>query len=326
MICLCCGKPINDSAAPQEKNAGWHSACVKRFFGTTRLPEIDIDDALLEQLAIESTNQGLTVPGVQKKLSLHLTTGQNPRLTLVNYPTGYILKPQTEEYPALPEAEHLVMRMARATGIRTVPFAMLFTPIRGGSYAYITRRIDRVLPTGSNKSLRLLAMEDFCQLDGRLTQDKYRGSYERCAKIISHWSQRPGLDLSELFLRLAFSYAVGNSDMHLKNFSLIETAPESGQYVLSDAYDLLPVNVILPEDKEQFALSMNGKKRNLRRKDFLVFAESSGIPAKTAERLIQSVVGRLNDYIELCRDSFLPDDMKVRLEAFMTERTDKLVR
>ena len=324
MICLCCGKPINDSAAPQEKDAGWHHSCVKRFFGTTRLPEIDVSDALLEQLAIESTNQGLTVPGVQKKLSLHLTTGQTPRLTLVNYPTGFILKPQTEEYPALPEAEHLVMRMARATGIRTVPFAMLRTLIHGGSYAYITRRIDRIFPTGSSKNLRLLAMEDFCQLDGRLTQDKYRGSYERCARIISRWSQRPGLDLSELFLRLVFSYVVGNSDMHLKNFSLIETAPESGQYVLSDAYDLLPVSVILPEDKDQFALSMNGKKRNLRRKDFLVFAESGGIPTKTAERLIQSVIGRLNDYIELCRASFMPDDMKARLETLMVERTDNL--
>ena len=321
MICLYCGKPINNSATLQDKDTGWHHSCVKRFFGTTQLPEIDINDALLEQLAIESTNQGLTVPGVQKKLSLHLTTGQNPRLTLVNYPTGYILKPQTEEYPALPEAEHLVMRMAQATGIRTVPFAMLRTPIHGGSYAYITRRIDRVLPGAKNIALQMLAMEDFCQLDGRLTQDKYRGSYERCARIILRWSQRPGLDLSELFLRLVFSYVVGNSDMHLKNFSLIETAPESGQYVLSDAYDLLPVNIILPEDKDQFALSMNGKKRNLRRKDFLVFAESSGIPTKTADKLIKNVIGKLDDYIELCQASFMPDDMKARLEGLMRERT-----
>ena len=87
MICLCCGKPILEDATSVEKETGWHRACVKRFFGTSRLPEIDIDDALLEQLAVESTNQGLTVPGIQKKLSLHLTTGREPRLTLVNYPT-----------------------------------------------------------------------------------------------------------------------------------------------------------------------------------------------------------------------------------------------
>ena len=320
MICLCCGKPIRDEASQIEKAAGWHNGCVRKFFGTSHLPDIEISDAMLERLAIESTSQGMTVPGVQKKLSLHLTAGPDPRLTSVNYPTGYILKPQTDEYPALPEAEHLVMRMAQETGIRTVPFALLRTPMRGGSYAYITRRVDRVLPKGKNSAVKMLAMEDFCQLDGRLTQDKYRGSYERCARIIGRWSQRPGLDMSELFLRLVFSYAVGNSDMHLKNFSLIETAPESGQYSLSDAYDLLPVNVILPEDQDQFALTMNGKKRNLRRNDFMVYAENCGISTKTADRLIQSVTGRQKKYIELCRASFLPADMKEKIEALVAER------
>ena len=97
-------------------------------------------------------------------------------------------------------------------------------------------------------------------------------------------------------------------------------------YVLSDAYDLLPVNVILPEDKEQFALTMNGKKRNLCRKDFMLYAQNCGITEKTADRLIQSVVDRLNGYIELCRASLLPGDMKEKLEALMIERCDILSR
>lgn len=108
--------------------------------------------------------------------------------------------------------------------------------------------------------MQMLAMEDFCQLDLRLTQDKYKGSYERCAKIIERYSSRKGLDITELYLRLVFSFLVGNSDMHLKNFSLIETEEGSRKYVLSPAYDLLPVNVIMPEDKEQFALAINGKR------------------------------------------------------------------
>lgn len=105
----------------------------------------------------------------------------------------------------------------------------------------------------------MLAMEDFCQLDLRLTQDKYKGSYERCAKIIEKYSSTKGLDRAEMFMRLVFSFMVGNSDMHLKNFSLIESEGGSGEYHLSPAYDLLPVNVVMPEDKEQFALTMNGK-------------------------------------------------------------------
>lgn len=133
----------------------------------------------------------------------------------------------------------------------------------------------------------MLAMEDFCQLDLRLTQDKYKGSYERCAKVIERYSSRVGFDMTELFMRLVFSFVTGNSDMHLKNFSLIETAEKSGEYVLSPAYDLLPVNVILPADIEQTALTLNGKKRNIRRKDFYSFAYKCGIPKNSAENMIK---------------------------------------
>ena len=99
----------------------------------------------------------------------------------------------------------------------------------------LTALIDRKI---SKDNVQLIAMEDFCQLDLRLTQDKYKGSYERCAKIVDKYSSRQGLDMTELYLRIVFSYVVGNSDMHLKNFSLIETEEGSGEYILSPAYDL----------------------------------------------------------------------------------------
>lgn len=175
-------------------------------------------------------------------------------MTLVDYPTGYILKPQVTDFEALPQAEHLVMTMAEATGISTVPHALL---CQNGDYAYITKRIDRRFADGS---VEMLAMEHFCQLDLRLTQDKYRGSYERCAQVIRRHSSQVMLDLSELYLRLIFSFVAGNSDMHLKNFFLIEPEIASGKYMLSPANDLLPVNVVMPEDREEFALAMNEKK------------------------------------------------------------------
>ena len=252
---------------------------------------------------------------MQKKLSLHLLSDTaSPRLTLVDYPTGYILKPQVADFEALPQAEHLVMSMADATGIATVPHALI---CQNGEIAYLTKRIDRRF--GKN-SVELLAMEDFCQLDRRLTEDKYRGSYERCAKVIRQYSSRKQLDLSELFLRLVFSYVVGNSDMHLKNFSLIEPEVGSGRYVLSAAYDLLPVNVVMPEDTEEFALAMNGKKRNLCKKDFLVFADACGIQKNAAEKMIAKVLSMKERYLFLCEESLLPDRLKQRFAALMEKR------
>lgn len=312
MNCLCCGKLIKDN----NESSGWHKTCIKKFFTTAVIPEIEITDSVLEELAKESTNKGYTIPGVQKKLSLYLSKEVYPRLTVVNYPTGYILKPQVKEFRALPEAEHLVMSMADKAKIRTVPHALVKSK---DSYAYITKRIDRVFSKDSN--VKLIAMEDFCQLDLRLTQDKYKGSYERCGNIIKKYSSRSGLDMTELFYRLVFSFIVGNSDMHLKNFSLIESESGSGEYHLSPAYDLLPVNVIMPEDKEEFALPINGKKRNIHRKDFLIFAAGCGIAKLAAEKMIEQLISMVPIFIEMCCNSLMPQDMK---EAFI-ELVDKRV-
>ncbi|MBR2883446.1 MAG: HipA domain-containing protein [Clostridia bacterium] len=314
--CLCCGKSLDNS---KPNISEWHISCIKNFFGTSKFPDIDISEEILNQLALDSTNKGYTVPGVQKKLSLHLTEGSEPRLTLVNYPTGYILKPQTEEYSALPEMEYLVMQMAAVSGIRTVPFALLRMPSQNNAFAYITKRIDRI-------SGKILAMEDFCQLDGRLTEDKYRGSYERCGKIISKYSVNSGLDLTELFLRIVFSFAVGNSDMHLKNFSLIETSEKSGEYLLSPAYDMLSTNVVIPSDKEELALTINGKKQNIRRKDFLIFAQTIGITEKSAEKMISKIVNLEKKYIQTCNFSYIPDYMKKHFINLLRERISVLAQ
>ncbi len=172
----------------------------RRFFGTRALPEIRLDEETLRQITKENTENGYTVTGVQKKLSLHLFSDEKqPRLTLVNYPNGYILKPQVQEFEALPEAEQLVMCMADAAGIATVPHALI-------------------------------------------------------------------------------------------------------------------------RANEQFALTMNGKKRNLRRKDFLIFASACGIPEKAAEKMIARLLRMKPKFLELCTASFLPEHMKEELCALIEER------
>ena len=314
MNCLCCGKALRT-----ENPSGWHTSCIQRFFGTSRIPEIVLNEKTLADLATRNASRGYTVPGVQKKLSLHLSAEQEPRLTIVNHPTGYILKPQVQEFRSLPEAEQLAMSMADIAGITTVPHALVRV---NGTVAYLTRRIDRVFVQG--KDPQMLAMEDFCQLDLRLTQDKYKGSYERCAKVITRYSSRSGLDLTELFIRLVFSFLIGNSDMHLKNFSLIETSTGSMQYILSPAYDLLPVNVIMPEDQEQLALSLNGKKSNLRRKDFLVFAEYIGLPKQAAEGMLRHLLFLAPSLQKMCEVSLLPRDLKTALSQLIGQRSEQL--
>lgn len=167
-------------------------------------------------------------------------------------------------------------------------------------------------------------MEDFCQLSRRLTQDKYRGSYENCGRIIKKYSEIPGVDLSEMFLRVVGSFVMGNSDMHLKNFSLRETEPGNRKFQLSKAYDMLPVNVIMPEDQEQLALTINGIKRNIHRKEFLILAESCGLMAKVAERMIAKVCGLKEKFLKQVDEAYLSEDQKEKVKELIVERIEIL--
>ncbi len=292
----------------------------KTFFGTTTLPEIDITEEKLQELARGSVNAGLTVPGVQKKLSMQIVGGAVPRLTLVGYPAGYILKPQTDEYPNLPEAEDMVMDIAKELGVRTVPHGLVETP---AGYAYITRRVDRQM--SGQKISGSLAMEDFCQLTERVTADKYKSSYERCAAVIDAYSAKPGLDKAEFFLRLVVAFLTGNSDMHLKNFSLIETAPGKREFVLSPAYDLLPVNLVLPEDKEETALTLCGKRSQFKRVDFLRFAEAIGVNGSAAEKMIAATLNKHDKAVAICEASALPQEMKSGFKELFEKRCERII-
>ena len=225
-----------------------HSLNINDSFSTLINSKIEITSKDLSELLSSLIDKGYTIPGVQKKVTFRINHHYN-------YLNDIILKPQANEYNNLPEFEELAMKLADIVGIKTVPHALIRLD---NEYAYITKRIDRKI---SNGVCQKYAMEDFCQLANHLTVDKYKSSYEYCGKIIAKYSSRLGIDITEMFYRIIFSFVIGNSDMHLKNFSLIETEPGNREFVLTDAYDMLPVNVILPEDTEQMALTVNGKKK-----------------------------------------------------------------
>lgn len=306
MNCLHCNKKL------LENEKDWHKKCIKKFFNTTKIPSISLNDEELNKYIINNINNYITVPGVQKKMSLTLNVESN-KLTLVNFPTGYILKPQTEEFEYLPEAEHLVMSLANLSNLITVDHALIRI---GNEYAYITKRIDRDFK--DNKLVKL-AMEDFCQLDLRLTEDKYLGSYERCIKIIEKYSSQSKLDIVELFMRIIFSFIVGNSDMHLKNFSIIEDYETKGYY-LCPSYDILPVNIILKSDLEQTALTLNGKKKNITKKDLMVFGRKCALTDNTINKIFKKFIGLETEYINLINESYISDSMKIKLINLINER------
>jgi serine/threonine-protein kinase HipA len=140
----------------------------------------------------------------------------------------------SKSWCALPELEDLTMHLASVSGIETLLHSLI--RLSSGSLAYITKRIDR--PAKGK-----FHMEDMCQLTERLTEHKYKGSYEQIGRAILKYSSNPVLDVVNFFEQLVFSYLTGNADMHLKNFSLIKK-PEVG-WSLSSAYDLVPTALVV---------------------------------------------------------------------------------
>lgn len=319
MKCLCCGKEI-DNTATDELRTKWHRRCVRSFFGTESLPTLDIKRDQLTKLVEVNIEEGLTIPGVQKKMSLHLdSNGSTARLTLIDYPTGYILKPQADEYAHLPEYEWLGMHLAESLGVKVVPFALYDT---SEELVYLTKRIDRNF---TSDIAQCFAMEDFCQLSERLAEDKYKGSYESCVRIIRKYSKTPGIDIAELFLRIIVSYILGNSDLHLKNLSLIEAAPGERDFALSKAYDILPVKAVEPRDLDELALSLNAKKRDLTRQDFLDFAEYCKLGSSVAIKMITKLNEKMPEITAAIQNSFLSSTERRLLTKLIDSRLSNLI-
>jgi serine/threonine-protein kinase HipA len=166
-------------------------------------------------------------------------------------------------------------------------------------------------------------MEDFCQLSGKLTEDKYRGSLESCVKIIRRFSSNTLLDIISFFELALFSFISGNADMHLKNFSLIYT--DVG-YALAPAYDLLSTRLLIPEksDREEFALTMNGKKRNFTKNDFLKFGESSGLSSKQMENCFKKFSASTGEALNFIRNSFMPQKSREHYCRLLESRAERL--
>ena len=308
--CLYCYKEL------KEGQVDYHPACAQKLYGTRQVPHLPYVRSEIGDLAKQVVRARTTLTGAQAKLSLDVRPGgknEPDRFTIVGLWGRFILKPQTDIYRSLPELEDLTMHMAEAAKIAVVPHGLV--RFADGELCYITRRIDRKAD-GSK-----IAMEDMCQLTERLTEYKYKGSYEQIAKAIKKYSAVPQLDLVNFWELVIFSWITGNSDMHLKNFSLYEAADKIR---LTPAYDLLNAAIINPNDDEELALTLNGRKKKLKREDFIKSAATMGIENMIVERLINKYIKLLPKFEAVIQNSFLSTELKGKYGELLRERLSRL--
>lgn len=309
--CLACHKPLNSG------DSLYHPNCQVSFWGSDPFVlQLDYKVSQINELAKENIAQRIIVPGVQPKLSMGFNNNDTEnRLTIVGALNGrYILKPPYEAFPQMPELEALSMLLAKACGIDTVPFLLI--PLKGGELAYLTKRIDR------NAKGEKFAMEDACQFNERLTEHKYRGSYEQIAKGIHAYSKNPLKDVVHFYEQVIVSFLIGNNDMHLKNFSLI--SKKRNTYELAPAYDIIAAQLLLPEDTDDLALNLNGKKRKLNREDFNQAMLNGGIPEKAIENLWRRIEKGMENWTALIEYSFLSNERKNDLKGIINKKHNQI--
>lgn len=296
----------------------YHKKCAKNLFGFTHAPIVNISDSDFEQLALLQINQRLTLTGVQRKLSLSTSISEKKeRLTVVGFDGRFILKPSSSDYPEMAQLEHLCMKLAKIQKIPVAECGLVY--LTGGELAYITKRFDRV----DGKKIQ---MEDFCQLSGKSTEKKYTGSAEALGKVIDQFSAFPQDDKLTLFQIILFSFWTGNSDMHLKNFSLWKD-PKSDSIRLSPCYDLINTRLLISakEDPEELALPINGKKSKLGWNDFLILGKSYKLPEKVLVGIKEKMLDSIFETQDLIFKSFLSEDKKEEFLKLLEDRSSRLM-
>lgn len=270
----------------------------------------------MDELAKKIVERSIAVPGVQAKLSMSLVKesreNSKARLTVIGALGGlYIFKPPSDRFPEMPENEHLSMRIAEAFGIRVVPSSLI--RLLSGELSYITKRVDR---TENGERIHMLDMFQITE-----AYDKYKGSMEKVGHALNSYSSNTLLDQSFYFDLALFSFLTGNNDMHLKNFSMIEGA---FGWVLAPAYDLLNVAILFPEDTEELALTLAGKKKKLKRKHFEQLGNGLGLTDKQVTNAFKRMIRNKPHAVAWIDRSFLSNDMKEAYKGVLEGRYTQL--
>lgn len=262
----------------------------------------------------EARSSKLSIQGMQPKLSaaLNIKVGI---FEVVDRGGRYILKPQVERYKHLPENEDLTMHLASTVGIEVPSHGLIYS--KDGTLTYFVRRFDRK----GQKDKR--HVEDFAQLSGANRSTKYNSSMERVAEIVGQFCTFPAIEKLKLFKRTIFSFLVGNEDMHLKNFSLIV---RDEKIELSPAYDLVNSTLVLKNPKEELALPVHGKKRNITRNELIEYyaLERLHIAIGARDAALKEFQLSLVTWKDLIGRSFLPKAEQKQYMEIVNERASRL--
>lgn len=258
----------------------------------------------------------VALPGVQVKVSA----------AMISAPVGTtagpaILKLDPDGFPHLVQNEHFFLGVARLCGLPVPDHSLL--PDRAGRLGLLVERFDRVvLPDGPP---RRLAQEDACQVLGRYPAAKYRLTFQEVAAGLATAVEASGgsrpLTLRRILETAAFSYVIGNGDLHGKNLS-IRLAP-SGLWEATPAYDLLSTQPYAGW-QDPMSLPMYGRANRLGRRWWLDAAQRLGLPERAMIRSLDRITTTVRAQLDRLAEIGFDEPVTERLRQLIDGRCDEL--
>jgi serine/threonine-protein kinase HipA len=305
--CLSCFKRL-----PEEKLC---TSCRRMLFGASRAdPYLSLSRAEIIKEVRERALR-MSLGGAQPKANVKIERGT---LQIVGAGGTHLLKPSTEKHPFISENEHFCMNVVRMLRLPTAPFCLV--TLRDGELAFLTKRFDREMK-------RKRHSEDFASVLGLPSDSKYTSSYLDVLKASDQHCRDKGIERIRIFTLILASYVLGNNDLHLKNFSLID---QDSYYALSPVYDVVCAKVYYPHT-EDLALDIKSdylgsleQEGFYTKRDFLYLAKESGIHEKQALKVINEILEKRSEIESLLAISFLPQEMKNSVGKIIHEQFRKL--
>jgi serine/threonine-protein kinase HipA len=233
---------------------------------------------------------------------------------------SWIIKLPSERHLQVPETEYSMLMLAGKIGIEIPELKLIPTTSVEGlpdefrasvADSLAVRRFDRTNSGGR------IHMEDFAQVYGVYPKDKYeKAGYGHIARVL--WIDCGEPSYTEFIRRLVFTVAIGNGDMHLKNWSLLYIDPLHP--VLSPAYDFVPT-IAYMGDKETLGLNLGGTKDF---DDVTVHKfKKIAAQAKASEKATAQIVKETTEAIQESWSKYrfelrIPEDVRKAIDSHMS--------
>lgn len=243
----------------------------------------------------------LSLAGAQSKVAWYLkpgATGESITDWEIPYgtaPSTHIVKISRRGEEELALNEHVCSILALSCGIETAK-TQLIPEIPG---ALLVERYDRIRPELSNPQANNLAVrlhqEDFCQALGLNPYFKYQpngtdANYPgMMADLIEDALPNPSQEKAELMKRLVFTYLIGNSDAHLKNFSLLYNQAWTRRR-LAPLYDLTCIPLTGYTTRMPFVMGDHREISEIDAYDWILVASDMGVSLDMMDEAVRKLI------------------------------------